>query len=256
MKTTLNIIITTIITVSVIIAGEAKLAAKSTKLADHGINKTNINLTIESEEDIYGIQFDIRYNATQLSLAEDAILSKVPGVKIYSRIKEDGIARVLMFGMAGERLLDVTSDRISDLIAIQFKPEAKFRGTSVVELFDITLAGKAGIEIELSRSSTYAFEVSFLAPQSTSLSKNYPNPFNPSTTIDYELSESGMVSLIIYDLKGVVVRNLVNNYQEENYHNIVWDSLNDNGQAVASGRYILKMSTLGFSDTITMTLLK
>ena len=249
MKTMTNIIITTILTVSVIIAREAKLA-------DHGSNKTKINLTIESEEDIYGMQFDIRYNATQLSLAEDAIVSKVPGVNIYSRIKEDGIARVIMFGMASERLLDVTSDRIANLIDIQFKPQGKFRGTSVVELFDITLAGKAGIEIELSSSSTYTFEVSFLAPQTTSLSKNYPNPFNPSTTIDYELSEAGMVSLIIYDLKGAVVRNLINDYQEENYHNIVWNGLNHSGQAVASGRYILKMSTPGFSDTITMTLLK
>ena len=59
-----------------------------------------------------------------------------------------------------------------------------------------------------------------------------------------------------YDLKGTVVRNLVNDYQEENYHNIIWNGLNDSGQAVASGRYILKMSTPGFSDTITMTLLK
>ena len=245
----MHIIITTILTVSVIVAGKAKLA-------DHGITKTNINLTIESEEDIYGIQFDIRYNPTKLSLAENAIVSKVPGVNIYSRIKEDGIAQVIMFGMPGERLLDVTSDRIANLIDIQFKPQGKFRGTSVVELFDITLAGKAGIEIELSRSSTYIFEVSFLAPQTTSLSKNYPNPFNSSTTIDYELSEAGMVSLIIYDLKGAVVRNLVNEYKEENYHNIVWNGLSDSGQAVSSGRYILKMSTPGFSDTITMTLLK
>ena len=252
----MNIIITTILTVSIIVAGEAKLAAKSAKLADHGSNKTKINLTIESEEDIYGIQFDIRYNATQLSLTEDAILSKIPGVNIYSLIKEDGIARVLMFGMSGERLLDVASDGIADLIDIQFKAEGKFRGTSVVELFDITLAGKAGIDIELGRSSIYAYEVSFLSPESTSLSKNYPNPFNPSTSIDYQLSEAGMVSLIIYDLKGAVVRNLINDHQEENYHNIVWNGKNDNGQAVASGRYILKMSTYGFSDTITMTLLK
>ena len=157
----MNIIITTILTVSIIIAGEAKLAAKSAILADHGINKTNISLTIESEEDIYGIQFDIRYNATQLSLAEDEIVSKVPGVNIYSRIKEDGIARVIMFGMASEMLLDVTSDRIANLIDIQFKPEGKFKGTSIVELIDIALAGKAGIEIELNRSSSYVFEVLF-----------------------------------------------------------------------------------------------
>ena len=256
MQTIMNLFITTIFTVSIIIAGEAKLGVKSTKLTDLGVKKSDINLTIEAEEDIYGIQFDIRYNAAQLRLTEDAIVSNIPGVKIYSRVKDNGIARVLMFGITGEKILDVSADRISDLIDIKFKPEGTFRGTSVVELYDITLAGKAGIEVNLNRSSDYSFEVSFLAPQSTSLSKNYPNPFNPTTAINYELAEGGMVSLIIYDLKGAIVKTLVEEFQEGNYHNIVWDGLNDSGQAVSSGRYILKMSTPRFSDTITMTLLK
>ena len=252
----MNLIIIIVLAGSVIIAGEAKLAARSAKVTEQDIAKSSINLIVESEEDIYGIQFDIRYNADQMSLTKDAILSKVPGVKIYSRIQEEGVARVLMFGMSGEKLLDVTADRIANLIDIQFKPKGKFQGSNVVELFDITLAGKGGIEIDLNRSSSYAFEVSFLSPENTSISKNYPNPFNPTTAIDYELSEAGMVSLIIYDLKGTVVRTLIEEHQEASYHSVMWNGLNNSSQPVASGRYILKMVTPGFSDSITMTLLK
>ena len=256
MYLTMNLIITTIITMSVIFGGEAKLDVASVKLSDSEINNGNIKLTIESQEDIYGIQFDIHYNATQLRLTEDAIISNVKGVKIYSRIEEDGVARVLMFGLVGEKLLDVSVGGFINLIDIQFQPEKSFIGTSIVELFNITLAGKAGLEIELNRSSTYAFEVSFITPQITYLAKNHPNPFNPTTTIDYELSAADMVSLIVYDLKGVAVRTLVDGYKQANYHYILWNGLNDNGEAVSSGRYILKMTTSSFSDSITMTLIK
>ena len=151
----MNLIIIFALAGSVIIAGEATLGSRSAKVTEQDIAKSSINLTVESQEDIYGIQFDIRYNADQMSLTKDAILSKVPGVKIYSRIQEEGVARVLMFGMSGEKLLDVTADRIANLIDIQFKPKGKFQGSNVVELFDITLAGKGGIEIDLNRSSSY-----------------------------------------------------------------------------------------------------
>ena len=199
MHAMMSLFIGSILTVSVNFAVETKLSANTVRFADQSINNSNINLTIEAGQDIYGIQFNIRYNSTQISLTENEIVSKVPGIKIYSRIRENGIARVVIFGMAGEKILDVAAYGMTELLDIQFKPKENFRGTSAVELLDITVAGKAGMEIDISSSSTHVFEVSFLTPQGTSLSKNYPNPFNTTTTINYELSKSGMVSLIIYD---------------------------------------------------------
>ncbi|MDP6570643.1 MAG: FlgD immunoglobulin-like domain containing protein, partial [Candidatus Marinimicrobia bacterium] len=143
--------------------------------------------------------------------------------------------------------------RIGDLIDVNFTPANKFSGSSLVELKDVTLAGQAGEEVSV---STASYEVSFVTPQKTSLSENYPNPFNPSTTIDYQIAEPGKVSIIVYDLKGAEVNILVNQYQDAAYHSVVWNGLNDNGLAVASGRYILKMNAPGYSETITMTLLK
>ena len=253
MNTNKNIVIGLIIGLSTIFASEAKIAAKTANLTDQSLKKSNINLTVESDADILGVQFDIKYDPKELSLSENGIISKVPGINIYSSVKDDGIARVLMFSMSGDKILDMNNARMADFMEINFKPVENFHGTSTVELVDVILAGEKGKEVS-SFSST--FDVSFVTPKKTSLSENYPNPFNPSTTIKYELSKAGMVSVIIYDLKGAEVTTLVNKHQDADYYNILWNGLNNNGKAVASGRYIVKMTTPGFSETITMTLLK
>jgi hypothetical protein len=242
-----------IVGLTFVFSSEATIASKGASINGQKSVKSNLNLTVESEVDIYGVQFDIKYNPAELTLTEDAIVSKVAGVNFYSRVKDDGFARVLMFGMNGEKILDVNQTRIGDLIDVNFTPANKFSGSSLVELKDVTLAGQAGEEVSV---STASYEVSFVTPQKTSLSENYPNPFNPSTTIDYQIAEPGKVSIIVYDLKGAEVNILVNQYQDAAYHSVVWNGLNDNGLAVASGRYILKMNAPGYSETITMTLLK
>ena len=253
MKTNKNIIVALILGASSVFASEAKIAAKTANLIDQSVKKSSLNLTVESNSDIYGVQFDIKYNAQELNLTEGDIKSKVAGINIYSRVKEDGIARVLMFGMNGEKILDVNANNIADILDINFQSADMFNGVSQVELIDVILAGKGGEEVSVSTST---FEVSFNTPIRTSLSKNYPNPFNPSTTINYELSTAGLVTLVIYDLKGSEVKTLVQEHQDANYHNVVWNGLNNSGQSVASGRYLLKMSAPGYTESITMTLLK
>ena len=253
MKTNKNTIVALIFGMSGVFASEAIISAKTANLADQNIKKSSINLTVESNSDIYGVQFDLKYNPLELRLTESDINSNVPGVNIYSRVKEEGTARVLMFGMGGEKILDVNANNIADILDINFQPADMFTGESHVELIDVTLAGKGGEEVSVSTST---FSVSFNTPQRTSLSKNYPNPFNPSTTIKYELSKAGMVSLVIYDLKGAEIKTLVQEHQEASYHNVLWNGFNNSGQSVASGRYLLKMSAPGYTETMTMTLLK
>ena len=89
------------------------------------------------------------------------------------------------------------------------------------------------------------------------LGDNFPNPFNPETHLQFELGGQESVKLIIYDGLGRLVRTLVNgqNYNPGLY-SINWNGMNNNGQPAASGRYLLKMITSGYTETITMTLLK
>jgi len=254
MKTTRIILLTVSFIISSIFASDAVILPKTVEIAGQNIKKGNIHLNLESKIDIYGVQFDLKYDPQELNLVESGIVSKVPGIEIYSSIKEHGNAIVLMFSMSGEKVLDVNISNITEILEINFDPVNMFNGTSTVELDDIIIAGKGGEQATAAPRAV--FDVTYYSPQKTSLSKNYPNPFNPSTTIDYQLSKEGIVSLVVYDLKGSEIKTLIQEHQGATYHNIIWNGLNNNGQPVASGRYLLKMTAPGFTETITMTLLK
>jgi flagellar hook assembly protein FlgD len=94
----------------------------------------------------------------------------------------------------------------------------------------------------------------------TQLHPNYPNPFNPETTIKYQLSEPGEVRLEVYDLMGRKVKTLVNTQKRTGYYETIWTGRNESGQRVASGIYIYRMDVITKTDhlhkTMKMVLLK
>ncbi len=93
-------------------------------------------------------------------------------------------------------------------------------------------------------------------PSEFAMAANYPNPFNPTTMLSYELPKSSQVQLTIYDIGGSPVITLVNTEQSAGYYNIVWDARDGNGKPVSSGTYIYHMQMNGFSQTGKMLLLK
>jgi hypothetical protein len=72
--------------------------------------------------------------------------------------------------------------------------------------------------------------------------KNYPNPFNPRTTIAFELNSKGKSKLEIYNLKGQKVRQLVNKNLDSGRHEFVWNGKNDDNKQVASGVYFYSLT--------------
>ena len=75
------------------------------------------------------------------------------------------------------------------------------------------------------------------------LSANYPNPFNPSTVIDFSIATEGFVSLNVYDITGRMVSTLVEGNLSTGYHNVVWDGVDNNGMSVSAGIYIYALQT-------------
>jgi hypothetical protein len=88
------------------------------------------------------------------------------------------------------------------------------------------------------------------------LKGNYPNPFNPETNIRFSLKEAAKVSIEIYNVKGQLVRKLVNDVRDAGDHAVVWNGVDNNGRAVSSGVYYYKMSTGKYSSTKKMILMK
>ncbi len=85
---------------------------------------------------------------------------------------------------------------------------------------------------------------------------NYPNPFNPETTISFNNPKNSMVNLAIYNIKGQLVKTLVNEELIAGVHSIVWKGKNNYGQSVASGVYFTRIKTLHSIVTKKMVLMK
>jgi hypothetical protein len=88
------------------------------------------------------------------------------------------------------------------------------------------------------------------------LEQNYPNPFNPSTTIRFSVAERENVKLELYDVKGTLVRTLVDEVVEPGSYPVVWDGTNAAGVVMPTGTYIAKMTAGEFTSSIKMTLNK
>ena len=88
------------------------------------------------------------------------------------------------------------------------------------------------------------------------LKNNYPNPFNPSTSIAYSIPINTSVSLKIYSLLGKEILTLVNEVKTQGEYSVQWDAKNSLGNKVPSGIYFYKLVTRDFTQTKKMILLK
>jgi hypothetical protein len=94
-------------------------------------------------------------------------------------------------------------------------------------------------------------------PVADALNQNFPNPFNPSTTIAFDLAKPSMVRIGIYDVSGRLVRTLVDRGMEAGSHEVGWNGMNNSGVGVPSGLYFYRMTTSeGFTATRKMILLR
>jgi len=93
-------------------------------------------------------------------------------------------------------------------------------------------------------------------PLGNELFENFPNPFNPTTTIRYSLSKSHNVSLVVYNTLGQKIRTLVDEPQSPGIHAVQWDGTNDNGERVSSGLYFYRLKAGSLLSTKRMMLLE
>jgi len=117
------------------------------------------------------------------------------------------------------------------------------------------------LSVDNSQRSIYGNTQSFTRSLTTArfsnqLAQNYPNPFNPQTTLAFSIKDVGKVSLVIYDVAGRRVRELVDEHRAPGIYKVVWDGRDSKGGLVASGVYFYKLVAGSFADTKKMVLLK
>ena len=112
------------------------------------------------------------------------------------------------------------------------------------------------LDVEKITTTTGVKTVSGNSPHIFDLSNNYPNPFNPSTKINYSVPKDGMVSLVVFNVVGQRVRTLANGPMAAGQYSITWDGRNDAGSVLSSGVYFYRLQAGEMAIVKKMLLLK
>ena len=166
-------------------------------------------------------------------------------------------------------VVQLSWDRASLPVCCDFRLQDTFGGIAfsesmtAISSFEVTNPAITQVHIIVFNDAlTYVNEVFVhqvvgqVLPQVYALQQNFPNPFNPSTTIQYSLPQAGPVSLKIYDMVGQVVRHLVEQNQVAGSHQAVWDGLDKAGAPTANGVYLYELRAGEYRARRKMLLLK
>ncbi len=94
----------------------------------------------------------------------------------------------------------------------------------------------------------YPYDITIPVPEEFALHHNYPNPFNPFTTIRFDIPEMSDVKLVIYDLLGREVVRLIDDRRVSGKYNTIWNGKDNKGNLFASGLYIYRLTTRSFES--------
>ncbi|MBN1290444.1 MAG: T9SS type A sorting domain-containing protein, partial [Candidatus Latescibacteria bacterium] len=124
---------------------------------------------------------------------------------------------------------------------------------SYLHIFDVP----QGInKVVIAEGTTGPTAVSESEPESITIIGNYPNPFNQNTTLHFSLQQSGFVELVVYNMMGQQIRELISVTMNFGNHTVSWDGRDNFGNDVSSGIYISRLSTENAIITGRMTLIK
>ncbi len=94
-----------------------------------------------------------------------------------------------------------------------------------------------------------------LIPLITELKGNHPNPFNPSTTIEFSIQNNSEIELVVYNIKGQKIKTLAQNEFTKGSYSIIWNGDNESGNPVSSGLYLYKLNVNGKTEAVKKCLL-
>jgi len=197
------------------------------------INKDSLWVSIPENSLVYEIQ--LKYDPVDVSFI---MTDLSPELQIVNRNDEEGLLTILAEKYDFETLpIQIVFNSRKPTIDI----EMSMRSINT-ELFE---------DFRANKSLTIAN-----IPDEYALFHNYPNPFNPSTMIEYALPQESKVYLVIYDILGRHVKTLVNQTQEAGFKSIRWNGKNDMGQQVSAGVYFFRIQAGHYMKTRKMILLK
>tara|TARA_B100000029_G_scaffold516383_1_gene629321 strand:- start:12893 stop:13651 length:759 start_codon:yes stop_codon:yes gene_type:complete len=194
-----------------------------------------IYLTLKSKEQIAGLQFELSFDSKVFEIGDPILSTKNNDFSIKSN-KDSSSIKVMAFSMEGK-----TFDVNDPILMIPLSSKGDYKGEFSIDVKDFILSKPNGNKISLRVSAGQIYVVPSI-PSKFTLNQNYPNPFNDKTIIKFDLPESALVDLIIYDINGKRIKSIdEKTVLEAGFHSKSWDGLDDNGIKVPSGEYVCSL---------------
>ena len=210
-----------------------------------------IPVMLDANGVIAGMQAEFTFDP---SLLEVGTPQNATGLAFDSHII-DGMLRVVVYGMTPGQGIPAGH---SAVLHIPVTVREGITGTPSFTLGDIILVNSQAqrIPVQLGEISVWVTKEGAILPTSFALGQARPNPFNPSTTIAYEVPQQAHVTLTVYNILGQEVIRLVDAVNAPGRYTVTWDGTNAQRRGVASGIYVYRMTAGDFTQTKRMTLLK
>ena len=175
-----------------------------------------------------------------------------PDNKLDTGEKSD--SKIWIFDDPGKVNFEFTADVFGSLVALP----GSFAKTNISQSFLFKVDVKKGTVTIVSIITDVAepAPVEIQIPTDFALQQNYPNPFNPETSIRFQLPEAADVTLSIYNLRGQLVRKLVNERKQAGFHEVTWNAKDNAGNKLPSGVYLYRIQAGAFTDVKKLTLLR
>jgi len=201
----------------------------------------SLPVVMDETEGLFSGQLKIGFDSAQYRLVG------VSGTEYTADhlVASNAIGDELLIGFAGAQASGAGEGAI-----LQVRFEALNGGSAPFSLDKVALNGGR------IQANPVAQVVSPVLPQAFALLQNWPNPFNPETTLRYTLPEASQVRLEVYDMIGQKVQTLVSERQEAGAYQVQWSGRDDSGRAAASGLYFYHIEAGSFSQTRKMSLVR
>ena len=176
------------------------------------------------------------------------------GQVYFEYTPENYNVNLLSGSIAGRKILTNTED---GLIQIEFgdygddvsalpPPELRFSFLNLTDTYEFLRVSYSGSDSN-NQSLSEGYTLLQTAPNQYRLAQSYPNPFSNSTTIEFDMPATEKINMVILDIRGRVVRKLINNEERFGFQSIEWDGKNDDGDDSSSGVYFYQIRSNNFN---------
>ena len=212
-----------------------------------------IPIAINGASNVASFELAMTYDASKVDYQAFSSSVNLPGYFVQAFKTGEGKAKFVFNAQNS-----IQGNFNSGDVTLRFKNSSVPVG-SIVQT-NYTLNGKVtmkGPDFKFGQDGvTYVTTEKQAVPTEYTLYQNYPNPFNPSTTISYYIPDASDVKVVVYDMMGKVVKELVNSRQDAGQHSVVWNADNNELKKVANGIYFYRINAGSFNSVKKMILLK